>query len=225
MYNDRDTLMKVLDLIMELDLQESMILIGSWDEFFYERLYNGFSATFRTLDTDFLIRRPVHKGKEFIRRMIEIGFIYEEDSFTGKSKFIMQDNEIEFLTTLTRDNNHIYKVPVLGINAECLKYMDIPLNNLIPYTFKPGLYILIPSPASYCLHKILINDERSKEKQSKDTMAIKNILNSFIDNQEFRIDFQRVYKSLGRKQKVKVDNNTIAIGIKPIVESILMGDS
>ena len=57
--------------------------------------------------------------------MIEIGFIYEEDSFTGKSKFIKQDNEIEFLTTLTRDNNHIYKVPVLGVNAECLKYMDI----------------------------------------------------------------------------------------------------
>lgn len=71
----------------------------------------------------------------------------------------------------------------------------------------------------------MINDERSKEKQGKDTMAIKNILNSFIDNQEFRIDFQRVYKSLGRKQKVKVDNNTIAIGIKPIVESILMSDS
>ena len=36
MYSDRDTLMKVLDLIMELDLQESMILIGSWDEFFYQ---------------------------------------------------------------------------------------------------------------------------------------------------------------------------------------------
>ena len=35
MYNDRDTLMKVLDLIMELDLQESMILIGSWDELRY----------------------------------------------------------------------------------------------------------------------------------------------------------------------------------------------
>ena len=30
MYNDRDTLMKVLDLIMELDLQEYVIMICSF---------------------------------------------------------------------------------------------------------------------------------------------------------------------------------------------------
>lgn len=119
MYNDRETLMNVLDIIMELNLQESVILIGSWDEYFYERLYEGYFASIRTLDTDFLIRRPVNTGKEFIRRMKELGFIYEEDPLSGKSKFIKQDNEIEFLTTLTRENKHIYRVPVLGVNAEC----------------------------------------------------------------------------------------------------------
>ena len=148
MYNDRETLMKVLELIMELSLQDSVILIGSWDEYFYERIYDGYVASFRTLDTDFLIRRPVRSGKEFVKRMIELGFIYEEDPMTGKSKFVKQDNEIEFLTSLTRENKRIYKVPIMGINAECLPYMDIPSTNLIPYVMENGNHIMIPSPAA-----------------------------------------------------------------------------
>ena len=63
MYNDRDTLMKVLDLIMELDLQESMILIGSWDEFFYERLYNGFPPLLELLILIFLFVAPFIREK------------------------------------------------------------------------------------------------------------------------------------------------------------------
>ena len=63
---------------------------------------------------------------QFVRKMIELGFSYEEDTMTGRSKFFKGNNEIEFLTTLARGDKHIYKVPELGINAECLKYMDIP---------------------------------------------------------------------------------------------------
>jgi len=57
--------------------------------------------------------------------MKEIGFTYEEDPLTGKSKFFKNDIEVEFLTTLTRDYSSVYNVPEMGIHAECLKYMDI----------------------------------------------------------------------------------------------------
>ena len=224
MYNDRETLMKVLCLIMELKLQETVILIGSWDEYFYERLYSGYTALFRTLDTDFLIRRPVNTGKEFVMRMIQLGFIYEEDPLTGKSKFIKQDNEIEFLTALTRGDKHIYRVPELDINAECLKYMEIPSNNLIPYVFENGAYIQIPSPAAYCAHKILINDERTDEKQRKDAAAVQNILNSFSSDEEFKKSFQKVYSELGKKQRKKLTANAALMGVAQTVDSILKTD-
>ena len=196
-------------------------MIGSWDEYFYERLYSGYTASFRTLDTDFLIRRPVNAGKEFIKRMIQLGFIYEEDPFAGKSKFIKQDNEIEFLTSLTRGGRHIYKVPLPGINAECLKYMDIPSNNLIPYVFEDASYILIPSPAAYCVHKILINDERTDEKQKKDAAVVHNILNSFSSDKEFKNDFQKVYSELGKRQRAKLSDNAVLIGVGQTVDPIL----
>ena len=221
MYNDRTSLMQVLNLIAELKLQDTIILIGSWDEYLYEKIFEGYTATFRTLDTDFLIRRPVKTGKEFVRKMIEIGFSYEEDPMSGKSKFFKGDNEIEFLTTLTRGNDHIYKVPELGINAECLKYMDIPIKNLMPYVLENGSYILIPSPAAYCIHKILIHNERTVEKQQKDSVSIKNLLYSFERNNQFCNDFKRIYSDLGRKQKARVKENASIIGVESIVGRII----
>lgn len=99
--------------------------------------------------------------------------------------------------------------------------MDIPLNNLIPYTFENGSYILIPSPAAYCVHKILINDERTEEKRRKDSTAIHNILNSFIDNRDFISAFQKVYSKLGRKQRTKVKANAAEIGVDQLIEHLI----
>ncbi len=125
MYNDNETLMEVINIINKLNLQNTLVLIGSWAEYFYQRLFDRYYSSFRTLDTDFLIRRPVQSGKGFVKEMKEIGFTYEEDPLTGKSKFFKNDIEVEFLTTLTRDYSSVYNVPEMGIHAECLKYMDI----------------------------------------------------------------------------------------------------
>lgn len=178
--------------------------MGSWAEFFYQRLFEKYYSSFRTLDTDFLVRRPVHNGQGFIKEMCEAGFTYEEDPFTGKSKFYKNDIEVEFLTTLTRDYLNVYKVPEMGVNAECLKYMDISAANTVPIMFEDGTYILVPNPAAYVLQKAMINSERKPEKAEKDIASIRGLSLSIFEENRYKEDFIRIYHALGRKQKKTV---------------------
>ena len=206
MYNDNKTLMEIISIINQLNLQNTVILIGSWAEFFYQRLFERYYSSFKTLDTDFLIKRPVHSGKGFIKAMKEAGFTYEEDPMSGKSKFFKNDIEVEFLTTLTRGFSSTYSVPEMGINAECLKYMDISVANTIPIVFENGDMILIPNPAAYVIQKAMINKERSAGKAEKDIDAVKGLVLSIVEEKRFESDFIRIYRSLGKKQKRLVDN-------------------
>lgn len=137
--------------------------------------------------------------------MKEIGFAYEEDPMTGKSKFYKNDIEVEFLTTLTRDYSSVYSVPEMGIHAECLKYMDITAANTIPVALAEGLLILIPNPAAYVIQKAMINNERSAAKAQKDVTAVRGIVLSMLEENRFKNDFARIYRQLGKKQKRRVD--------------------
>ena len=222
MYNDNETLMEVINIINKLTLQNTLVLIGSWAEYFYQRLFDRYYSSFRTLDTDFLIRRPVQSGKGFVKEMKEIGFTYEEDPLTGKSKFFKNDIEVEFLTTLTRDYSSVYNVPEMGIHAECLKYMDIAAANTIPVVFTNGNIILVPNPAAYVIQKAMINSERSEAKAQKDIVAIRGIVLAMLEDNKYVQDFVRIYQHLGKKQKRRVDDfaeDNDIIELRKLIES------
>lgn len=84
-------------------------------EFFYKDLISNYYSQFVTQDYDFLIKRPVKKGKGFVSKMKEIDFDYDEDYITGKSKFYKDGMEVEFLTNLTRDYSSICSIEEMGI--------------------------------------------------------------------------------------------------------------
>ena len=121
-------LLNIISILNELGINNNVILIGSWVEFFYKDLIKNYYSQFVTQDYDFLVKRPVKKGKRFISKMKEIGFDYSEDYLTNKSKFYKDGMEVEFLTNLTRDYTNICAINEMGINAEVLKNVDILLN-------------------------------------------------------------------------------------------------
>ncbi|MGN1406381.1 MAG: hypothetical protein ACI4WM_08900 [Erysipelotrichaceae bacterium] len=66
---------------------------------------------------------------EFLREIEKSGFIYESDYITGKTKYFKGDNELEFLTTLSRDGGQIQKFGYIA--AESLPKLDILVNNTV----------------------------------------------------------------------------------------------
>ena len=54
-----DDLFEIIRILNELNLQNNVILIGSWVELFYQNLIDHYFSQFVTHDIDFLIMRPV----------------------------------------------------------------------------------------------------------------------------------------------------------------------
>ena len=197
-------LLNIISILNELGINNNVILIGSWVEFFYKDLIKNYYSQFVTQDYDFLVKRPVKKGKGFISKMKEIGFDYSEDYLTNKSKFYKDGMEVEFLTNLTRDNTNICAINEMGINAEVLKNVDILLNNTIVVECKT-YKITIPSPAAYCIHKLLINPSRIEWKKQKDIDSVINILSKMIDSNVYINEVNHIFDSLGKKQKKTIE--------------------
>ena len=217
MYNDINNLKLVVHAINDCDLQDNMILVGSWCEFFYQDLFDTYTSNMKTRDHDILIKRPVSKGDQFHKTMIEYGFSYFDDD--GKSKYMKGDNEVEFLTTLGRNYEHIYKIPNIKLNAECLPYFDIIIQNLQEAELD-NMKVLIPSPPAYVLHKLIINPSRKIEKKQKDIDAVSNIIIKMMDEELYGGELKMLYASLPKKQKAIVDSVVDEYNIVPFKQLI-----
>ena len=89
------------------------------------------------------------------------------------------------------------------------------------YWLENGSYILIPVPAAYCIHKMMIHGERSSEKRQKDAASIRNLLYSFENNEQFRTDFKRIFSGLGKKQKIRVTANASIIEADSMIARLI----
>ena len=142
----------------------------------------------------------------------DYGFWYDED-MGGKSILYNKNNDsVEFLASYSREGKGLANLKAIGIKAERLPYLDIYKTHNIS---TGGLLVYgdirIPTPAAYVMHKIIINDERSPEKQKKDEKAIKELLNHF--RPEDMKELKDIYNELGKKTRKRLNRNAVEIGI------------
>lgn len=217
MYNDINNLKLLVKAINECNLEDNMILVGSWCEYFYQDLFKSYVSNMKTRDHDILVKRPLNRGELFHKTMLDLGFSYFDDD--GKSKYLKEDNEVEFLTTLSRNYEHLYKIPYVKLNAECLPYFEIIINNLQEAELD-NMKILIPSPPAYVLHKLIINPTRKEDKKQKDIDAVSNIIVNMIDEKIYGGELKLLYDSLPKKQKAIVDEVVDVYNIVPFKQLI-----
>lgn len=77
----------------------------------------------------------------------------------------------------------------------------------------------IISPAFYCVHKIVINSKRKKDKQEKDAIAIRNVLSLIEKRKDLKNEFKKVEDELTKKEKKSFLTN---IKLLDIEERILI---
>ncbi len=196
---------KMLEIIGALDesnLLKDCIISGSWAMFFYKEIFEGFIPPIATTDFDiFLPSVSKIKSGNINKLLIDLDYLRDDDSLTGKTKYFSKDGfEIEFLTLPDRSMNSVIRIKTIGIGAEALPKMKIATWNFI--TVKYDRYnVNVPSPASYCLQKLLINKERSEDKRIKDIDAVRYILSYIAVSKKYKDEFIESYKSAPKKWK------------------------
>ena len=211
----RESFDKVVDIISSCSMNSHLVLIGSWVEFLYEKnniLGSSYNSDMRTGDIDFLIRNknvPARKT-DFTERMENAGFMLDIDRSSGINRFfnIKSNMEVEFLLQ-ERGKGQIegYKIFSLGLTVEGLRHMDI-LQISLRTVIHNGNRILIPSPETYAIHKLVINNTRKEEKRNKDIESIINILDCLLEIPLKCVYFESLIDTLSKNEKKSL-NNTI----------------
>jgi len=149
---------------------EGVELIGSWCFQLYQKHLGAKNFPLVTQDIDFLIPNPF-RGKEhpdFIKKLGDLGFRHDF-KHDGSLYLWNAELKIEFITPEKgRGVDTAIKIKKLGINAIPLRFVMLLLDNPITIV-EAGISVLVPNPANFCLHKLIIASRRRKsDKRLKD---------------------------------------------------------
>ncbi len=192
-----ETITKVLKVFADNKLfDEGVELIGSWCFKIYQERLGAKNFPLMTQDIDFLIPNPYHgkENKDFIGQLESLGF---KCDFKRDGSLYLWNAElkIEFITPEKgRGVDGAIKIKKLGISAIPLRFVSLLLDK--PITVEDnGVKILVPDPANFCLHKLIIASRRRKiDKSLKDLQQA--ICTSVIVNTK---EIQELFKSLPKK--------------------------
>jgi len=150
--------------------EEGVELIGSWCFYLYQKHLGVEPFPLKTQDVDFLIPNPF-RGKEhkgFISQLEALGF--KKDFRSDGSLYLWNaELKIEFVTPeKSRGEQGALRIKKLGLSAIPLRFVSFLLDDTI-VLMEQGISVLVPHPANFCLHKLLIADRRrNQDKREKD---------------------------------------------------------
>jgi hypothetical protein len=135
-----------------------------------------------TMDIDYLIpRKPINSGNDRISTiLLKDGYELKNKSLDTPSvqSFIKQIDEVEieleFLTDAkSRKKGDVVNIPVAGVNAQSLSYLEMSLSEATPVTMTGGIQINVVKPEAWVFHKGLTFPRRtSRQKIFKDLYGI-----------------------------------------------------
>lgn len=120
----------------------------------------------------------------------EAGFIpTQSDGRTGATYVLKSDPsfQVDFLTTLGRGGEKPQKMPVLGVTAQPLKFLEYvledPTQTVLLDTSANYCVVNVPSPARYAVHKLIVHGERTvrfRTKARKDVEQAAALFDFFV---------------------------------------------
>lgn len=197
-----NTVSKILKVFAENHLfNEGVELIGSWCFQLYQKHLGVPYFPLRTQDIDFLIPNPYRgqKHTEFIQQLMDLGFAcdFKRD---GSLYLWNADFKIEFITPEKgRGVDEAINIKHLGLRAIPLRYVTLLLENPIKIK-ENGIEILVPNPAHFCLHKLVIASRRFKEDKLLKDLQQAICTSIIVESKEI----QELFKTLPRKWRMQI---------------------
>lgn len=213
-----DLLLAVLRDMQKADILRHFILIGSWCQNFYRHIYGNpvEIPAARTMDADMLIPKQLPKDKQVsIPQIMENNkFVVEVDFTSGLYRFIHPDLKFEFLTNPgAKPTEDVFRFKQLGITAQELRYMAIPLDHRMVITYE-DIKLTIPEPEAFALHKLIVCCLRKNpEKAIKDTETARGMLIFFEEKQNHIKRIHEIYDGLPKGWKKRVDDGLKKVGL------------
>jgi len=204
-------LLSILRDLQKADILKHFVLVGSWCQEFYRYIYNNpieIPAT-RTMDADILIPKQFPKDKKV--RIVDImennDFITDIEYMSGLYKFTHINLTVEFLTDPgSKPDEGIYTFKQLGITAQELRYMSIPLSYKMLVNYG-DISLFIPEPEAFTLHKLIVCClRRNPEKAVKDAETAKAMLLFFSGKSKHIERLHEIYNSFPKGWKSKVND-------------------
>ncbi len=145
-------------------------LIGSWCFLLYQRHLGVTPYPLRTQDIDFLLPYP-YEGKhhvDLVQKLEQLGFRHD---FRPDGSIYLWNAELRIDFIIPERGRGMEKaalVKPLGLRAMPLRFVDMLLRH--PISLAEGdLKVLVPAPAAFCLHKLLVATRRQRvESRLKD---------------------------------------------------------
>jgi len=215
-----DKMIDIIEALYKSGLSKNCIISGSWAMFFYKELFEGFIPPIMTTDLDIFLPSVSKITKGNINKLlIDLDYLREDDCLTGKTKYFSKEGfEIEFLTVPDRTMESVINIPAIGIGAEALPKMKVVAWNYITVSYN-GYDINIPSPASYCLQKLLINNERSETKRLKDIDAVRYVLGFVMASNKYKFEFIESLNNAPKKWKKNIITTMSKYGLDSLLTS------
>lgn len=180
---------EVLRRINKAGVLKNIVLIGSWCIPLYKEYFSGtkYITSITTRDVDLLVPLPLNiKVKVDIENLLkDLGFILGFSGPQGYIKLEHPDLSLEFLVPERgAGSNKPFKLVQLGLNAQCLRYLNFLTTKIINVEID-GFRINLPHPAIFALHKLIISKERKNiDKREKDQEAAIRIIRALLDKGE-----------------------------------------
>ncbi len=149
---------------------EGVELIGSWCFHLYQRHLGVQPYPLKTQDIDFLLPYPYrgHVHVDLIKELEALGFRHDFRP-DGSSYLWNAELRIEFM--IPERGREMEKAPViraLGLRAMPLRFVELLLHHPISVV-EGGIKVVLPDPAAFCLHKLLVATRRKRsESRLKD---------------------------------------------------------
>lgn len=198
-------LRELLELFEELGLwKDGVQLIGSWSFLLYQRHLGVRPFPLRTQDVDFLLPWP-YPERDFVDladRLAKLGFRSARNS-DGSNFFAHPELKLEFLVPERgRGGLEPRVVKALGMRPVSLRFMDMLREDSIWIT-EGKARVRVPSPLSFCLHKLVIAQRRAGlDKREKDVQQAVYVLEILAT-----VDFKAGLAALPRNWRKLADES------------------
>ncbi len=206
--NQYELCIEILRRLSTHKVLDEIILIGSWCVPFYKSYFSGvkYNPSIKTRDIDFLVPHPhrIRVNVDIPHLLKDLGFVVGQKGTKGYIKLEHPDLIVEFLSP-ERGKGTDKPIPLtrLGVNAVALRFLDLLTDNLIK-TKVEDFAVLLPHPANFALHKLIIFQRRFKEEKTiKDRDMALAILKALINKGEAKI-IKQVFNSILAKWQKKV---------------------
>ena len=221
-----DLCLEILRRFHKAGILNDLILIGSWCVYFYKDYFSNTpyidQATIKTRDIDFLVDVPskIKVNVNIPELLKDLGFVTIYRVNRGFIKLDHPDLILEFLVP-EKGKGTDKPVPLskLGLNAVALRFLTFLSSNTIKVKIE-DFYLILPHPANFALHKLIIFQRRTKEEKAiKDRDTAVEILKALINKGDAAI-VRQVFDSVPQKWQKKIIKGLEEIEEKALLDKL-----